>query len=224
MKSQTSYYRYWGKAKDLDWHCLPYHCLDVAAVGQVLLEQHAPMRHRLEQLTGFTSADLKRWIVFLLIFHDVGKFSVTFQNARPDLLMQLQNRTSAKTSGHDGRHDTVGFRLWVELLAKQLQHRGLLTLDSGRFTTPQSQAINSCMAAMTGHHGTPPRSQNNVALLQSFETTDEQAAISFFQDICDVFLQDAQPFPIHDSEPAKQLQFASWWLSGFAVLGELHIA
>ena len=29
-----SYYRYWGKtAKDGSYHLLPYHCLDVAAVG-----------------------------------------------------------------------------------------------------------------------------------------------------------------------------------------------
>lgn len=34
------YYKYWGKARKredggYDYHLLPYHCLDVAAVGRV---------------------------------------------------------------------------------------------------------------------------------------------------------------------------------------------
>lgn len=35
MKELPSYFRYWGKAeKDgTAYHLLPYHCLDVAAVG-----------------------------------------------------------------------------------------------------------------------------------------------------------------------------------------------
>jgi len=37
------YFKYWGKAKSDDesglaFHLLPYHCLDVAAVGQLLLK------------------------------------------------------------------------------------------------------------------------------------------------------------------------------------------
>jgi CRISPR-associated endonuclease/helicase Cas3 len=32
------YYNFWGKAGvNGDYHCLPYHCLDVAAVGHILL-------------------------------------------------------------------------------------------------------------------------------------------------------------------------------------------
>jgi CRISPR-associated endonuclease/helicase Cas3 len=35
---RTSYYQYWGKARKTadgkwEYHLLPYHCLDVAAVG-----------------------------------------------------------------------------------------------------------------------------------------------------------------------------------------------
>jgi CRISPR-associated endonuclease/helicase Cas3 len=36
-----SYFRYWGKAKKGDrFHLLPYHCLDVAAVGERMEVSH----------------------------------------------------------------------------------------------------------------------------------------------------------------------------------------
>ena len=38
-----SYFSYWGKARPTDdeafFHLLPYHCLDVAAVGRVYLQR-----------------------------------------------------------------------------------------------------------------------------------------------------------------------------------------
>lgn len=44
----ASYFKYWGKVQkspeqqDPSYLLLPYHCLDVAAVGQVLLKQNQP--------------------------------------------------------------------------------------------------------------------------------------------------------------------------------------
>ncbi len=111
MDTQSAYHRYWGKSKDDSWHCLPYHCLDVGAVGLTLLEKHDPIREQLIKLTGSSRHDFLQWAVFLLVLHDVGKFSVTFQNLRPDLLSNLQGRKTQKMGGHDGRHDTSGFAL-----------------------------------------------------------------------------------------------------------------
>ena len=38
---QKTYYNYWGKAdKEGNYHLLPYHCLDVAAVGEVYLYEN----------------------------------------------------------------------------------------------------------------------------------------------------------------------------------------
>ena len=161
MDTQTAYYRYWDKSKDDSWHCLPYHCLDVGAVGLTLLEKHDPIREQLIKLTGLSRHDFMQWAVFLLVLHDVGKFSVTFRNVRSDLLSNLQGRKTQKIGGHDGRHDTSGFALWKNLLAKLLQNRGLLTLGSQRHTTAQSRAIDYWMAAMTGHHGSPPRGRTS---------------------------------------------------------------
>ena len=89
MDTQTAYYCYWGKSKDDSWHCLPYHYLDVGAVGLALLEKHDPIREQLIKLTGLSRRDFMQWAVFLLVLHDVGKFSVTFKNVRSDLLSNL---------------------------------------------------------------------------------------------------------------------------------------
>ncbi len=48
--SNKGYFRYWGKArqrKDCKWdyHLLPYHCLDVAAVGQYLADRLGIAEH-----------------------------------------------------------------------------------------------------------------------------------------------------------------------------------
>lgn len=77
------YYSYWGKARGDQGagepcHLLPYHCLDVAAVGIRLLQVHGPIREGLVKLTGLDEEELLRWIVFFLALHDVGKFAVSF--------------------------------------------------------------------------------------------------------------------------------------------------
>ena len=45
LSESPSYCRYWGKAtvggnSQAGYHLLPYHCLDVAAVGDILLTRH----------------------------------------------------------------------------------------------------------------------------------------------------------------------------------------
>ena len=54
MDSIPTYYQYWGKAeKDgSNYHLLVYHCLDVAAVGYVLITKNAYFRNKLLNLTS----------------------------------------------------------------------------------------------------------------------------------------------------------------------------
>ncbi|MGA1198552.1 MAG: HD domain-containing protein [Candidatus Latescibacterota bacterium] len=51
-----NYLRYWGKAgygtEAMTIHLLPYHCLDVAAVGQVFLSRNDRLRRTLAELCG----------------------------------------------------------------------------------------------------------------------------------------------------------------------------
>jgi len=112
---RKEYFRYWGKAgSDGTYHLLPYHCLDVAAVGSVLLRKDRSLLQKLTEISGVDKQTLSIWVVFFLGIHDIGKFSDGFQNLRSDLLLKLQARESTK--GYSIRHDSLGFALWEQRL------------------------------------------------------------------------------------------------------------
>lgn len=67
------------------YHLIPYHCLDVAAVGCVLLDQHPFLANRFEQLFGIPKPILIPWFNLLLALHDCGKFAESFQQLKPEL-------------------------------------------------------------------------------------------------------------------------------------------
>ena len=88
------YYRYWGKAKPsqeggASYHLLVYHCLDVAATGEALIDAGlldlAPLARELNMDIGLVI----RLAIFFKILHDLGKFARAFQNLAPDLSPQL---------------------------------------------------------------------------------------------------------------------------------------
>lgn len=96
-----SYYRYWGKARSDDetgpaYHLLPYHCLDVAAVGKILLEKNLFLLKRLFRLSRIEKNTLKTILVFFLALHDLGKFSESFQYVMPDLFKKLQGKAESQ--------------------------------------------------------------------------------------------------------------------------------
>ena len=72
-----------------EYHLLPYHSLDVAAVGQVMLEQHPFLLKRLAEIMSLPKTEAKKWCVFLLGIHDLGKFAESFQQLRTDLRSEL---------------------------------------------------------------------------------------------------------------------------------------
>ncbi len=66
---QPSYFRFWGKAckkgePGEPYHLLPYHCLDVAAVGRVLLQRHPALRRSLANLTGRSDEEADPLVVY----------------------------------------------------------------------------------------------------------------------------------------------------------------
>ncbi len=88
--SHHSYYRYWGKtSEDGGYHLLSYHCLDVAAVGWVLLHPKRALCRRVAGQLKVTSDWLRKWFVFCLMLHDVRKCSRALQNQAPNLASVL---------------------------------------------------------------------------------------------------------------------------------------
>ncbi len=210
-----SYFKYWGKAsKENDsYHLLVYHCLDVAAVGYQLLNQSPSMLRNLAALTGMEEKLLIRWMVFFLALHDLGKFSVSFQNLRTDILFELQQRENKQA--YIKRHDTLGYFFWQTILKQYMAEHGVLKIASGRRLSDNEVAFDYWMLAVTGHHGQPPESGSGIIIRDVFEQFDIDAATNFVEDIKRLLLGDNISFPALDSTQIKQ---ASWWLSGFTVL------
>lgn len=78
-----TYYRYWGKAKAkgeaVECHLLPYHSLDVAAVGWLLLSPDRPLTQRLAAQLSLEPKQLRNLLVFWLGLHDIGSFHAPFK-------------------------------------------------------------------------------------------------------------------------------------------------
>ncbi len=211
MTAKRAYFKYWGKARKegeegAPYHLLPYHCLDVAAVGQVLLARHHHLKARLLDLSGLDEGSFTKWVLFYLAIHDLGKFSESFQNLRPDLLARLQGRASNKA--YSLRHDSLGHALWTN------QARSwVLGLQNGGRRSRVVQGLDYWALAVMGHHGLPPKKVGND--FDFFSANDQEVALAFVQDVAELLLGDKGVLTKPSNLAGKKF---SWWLSGFAVL------
>ena len=201
------YYKYWGKAsKETDspaWHLLPYHCLDVAAVGWLLFDPQKSLCQRLSKQLKVDPVWLQSWFCFCLMLHDLGKFARAFQNLVPDISPQLVPYRGECI--YSIRHDSLGFLLWKKQLTKRLINSGLIK------PIPESWLEIVC-----GHHGQPPK-RNPQGLLQHFQLEDELAAEKYVSDLIAWWQPDLTPLSKIDKH---ELRAASWQLAGIAVLAD----
>ncbi len=218
---KARYFHYWGKAcnkseQAAPYHLLPYHCLDVAAVGRVLLQRHPSLRKSLAALTGMNEAALVCWLPFLLSLHDIGKFSASFQNLRPDLFDALQQRQWPRNDSP--RHDSLGYLFWRRHLKNHFQQIGLLAPQrtSGLRVGNAFAGLEYWMQAVTGHHGRPPQEDAVPGKYSDyFMREDIEAANAFAADAARLLLPSVTEMPRSDIETC---QTSSWWLAGFTVL------
>ncbi|TXH72827.1 MAG: CRISPR-associated helicase Cas3' [Thiothrix sp.] len=214
------------KAKKLGWqrasseqpfheyHLLPYHSLDVAAVGYVLLTHNTAYLKYFSQLTQWNEKDCIQWLTFLLALHDLGKFTESFQNLKPDLFKQLQKHPSVME--YSERHDSLGWLVWNQHVKALLAERNIISLAKSRRQSPTLD-IDSSVAAMVGHHGQPPRPRLPHEAHAYLNPEDFEAVTGFIDNISPFLLEPNSSFPICNKEAFK---LASWWLSGFAVLSD----
>jgi len=221
-------YRYWGKARPEGetgpaYHLLPYHCLDVAAVGHVLFQYSAPLRKKLTRLTALDEATCRYWLLFFLALHDIGKFAESFQGLREDLLQHLQAK---ETNRPYIRHDRLGYVLWEQKLCTGRNLCPWFDIEADDATLGKwAKAVLWFARPMTGHHGEPPRrtglNDMMIRVESSFSEPDVAASIAFLDEIAKLF---RQPDSLEIKTPgySKQLRArwkkASWFLAGFTVL------
>ncbi|WP_242457993.1 CRISPR-associated helicase Cas3' [Halomonas sp. YLGW01] len=221
-----SYYRYWGKAKPAGdgapYHLLPYHSLDVAAVGWQLLSPERALTQRMAAQLDIAPEALRRFFVFLLGLHDLGKFSRAFQG-----LAQSQENEMVPALprfAYSQRHDRLGALLWQECWMEWLKD-GVLNWPGsppGRRERDQlSRTFSTLLTPMFGHHGKPVAG-NGLNMRDFFGSDasgdDVQAASAFIAEWCR--LSEVPWSQVQLLSPAwhEALKPLSWQLAGWAVL------
>lgn len=216
-----NYYRYWAKTEKIggddavSYHLLPYHCLDVAAVGAIYLAEHPFFRDLFSQALGLEPGLFCRLSSFFLALHDLGKFTLSFQAQAPEVYRELRGRLPEALASE--RHDNLGLLLWKEKVSEALHCKGI-------FSASGSHARNSpwlvWAEAVTGHHGQPPRDRRKqgvgrLRLNRFVESEDEGVATLFAEEVGAFFLDEPVSAP---GDLKERLGRASWWLAGLTVL------
>ena len=157
---------FWGKARppvdrpSPSHHPLIFHSLDVAAVGQVLLARWPSLARHLAAALGLEIEAATALVVRLLALHDLRKFARRFQAKSP--AHYDSNFGSIEHVSTDYDHASGGF--------------SLLKSDSGlREGLPEWAGLSRLAAAVTGHHGAPPRTLSDLrAIFHRHGTTAAQ--------------------------------------------------
>ena len=216
-------FEYWGKARPADaeaaaYHPLPWHSLDVAAVGIEVLERLPALTALFTARLGLDEAGLKQWIGFWLALHDLGKFAESFQGQCPDVFNALRGRTPNPAKPYSMRHDSLGMLFWKDVLRGQV-------IDERWFGDPSedlADGLDYWVRACTGHHGQPPTEGDHWG--QHFDPQqDRDAALAFTQAMRQLFISAELSVAIADQEPHAFLAAStelSWWLAGLAVLAD----
>lgn len=204
---------YWGKADPNypgmpKWHPLAYHSLDVAACGQVLLRQQPAWLENLSRLSGMDVRQVEPWLIFLLAVHDLGKFSSGFQ--------ALPKNPFGHTPkvAYDVRHDTLGYALTMECLPQWLQMPEL--------AERKGNLLRLWAAAVTGHHGRPPKSHGLTAHVERQFPADtaRRDAAEFVFAMRHLLLPADWAFPARTEGQLDRYKQASWLIAGLAVLAD----
>ena len=210
------YFQYWGKADrstndgSPSFHLLPYHCLDVAAIGYFLLDPKKSRCQILASQLGVEPQWLQDFFVFCLVLHDLGKFSRAFQGLQTDLSVDLVKANLRMP--YTERHDTLGFLLWQKNLVVQFKDTAPVEYGFLRYVLPWLKIV-------FGHHGIPPK-QSGERIGNFFEPEDTKAALGFICDVMNYFLEEFDPTPLQDKKLSRKLKMVSWQLAGVTVLAD----
>ncbi len=215
-------FQYWGKARPVEQgpalHVLPYHCLDVAAVGVAYLRHHPALRAWLGRRLGTLDEQvLCDWLAFWLALHDLGKFSISFQGQRADLVELLQGEAPSSSGLPGVRHDSLGFACWRQYIQP-------LAMEQAWFGDDREvlDGINCWVRAVTGHHGQPPIHDVHH-LGEHFRPRDRDAAVAFAVAMKTMFLSPAAASVATGMDAEvfeQQSRELSWWVAGLAVLAD----
>ena len=184
---------YWGKTQGNDYHPLPYHALDVAAVGLVWWEASPAIRRAFLQaflVDESQTRQLRAWLLFFLALHDLGKLDVRFQLKAPAVLQRLWPQFEVAKSNESKReildyaHGPHGFD-WAFEFEECFDWFGETenAEDLAERWTPW-------LAAVTGHHGDISSTSTDFLRPKnkSVAKQDQQARQNFVNALTALFL------------------------------------
>ncbi len=213
MTALPPFFRYWGKTHGDDYHLLPYHALDVAAVAAVWWDACPAIRRSFMQafhVEASQISQLRAWMLFFVALHDLGKLDIRFQLKAPDTLRRLWPQFNfadvceSKGTIREFNHGSAGFN-WAD--------REVFN-EFGEIKN--AEELWACwrpwLAAVTGHHGDIPIGDDFKPLdaEDSVIEHDMQARRSLVQAFATLFLipeglSIASPVPDGDSHAAQHL-------------------
>ncbi len=226
-----NYYNYWGKAdKEGNYHLLPYHCLDVAAVADVIFVNNPLLLTRFSSLLNIESALFQKIFLFFLTLHDLGKFADSFQGQINGIYSKLNPESESKS--YNIRHDSLGYILWNKefLINRRGKLNGKL-VESNYFLLNSSQnrnikdILNLFISTTTGHHGKPPSNTGYIGTpvdtYSHFTKNNVTDSYQFLSSIYDYFFQETELKELASIDHEKSilaLKRSSFWLAGLSVL------
>jgi len=222
------YHLYWGKAKAAgegdSCHLLPYHSLDVAAVGWFLLAPERPLTQLLAARLDMPPEALRRFFVFLLGLHDLGKFGRAFQGlARPE---GVALAPPIERLAYRERHDRLGALLWQSCWMEWWQDGTLKTsgeLPPRRERRQLAETLRALLAPMFGHHGQPVEA-GRLGLSDFFghddSASDSEAARHFIADWAEVIDLDWPVDRLVSAEWREAFLSVSWTIAGWVTLSD----
>ena len=211
-------FNYWGKtaggATDGGdaYHLLCWHSLDVAAVGYWMVKNNIyRLDSYLHELGLENTEQAAQFFAWLLCWHDIGKFSHSFQQLFRHPHLSCPNEASRHYENIS--HATLGYWLWNHYLNDYPDLLPPSTLPTRKL----KRAIAMWMPLTTGHHGRPPESLQEV---NNFRQQDKETARDFLLAIKPLFPLVAIPEYWDDDDGIERVNHLSWFLSAAAVLAD----
>lgn len=222
-----TYCKYWGKAhkgegaSGADYHLLPWHCLDVAAVGWWLLAPDKALNRDLARFLSISPEQLRELFCFALMLHDLGKFASTFQQLvtfEGSPLCRHPVKKSYDTS--KARHDRLGAHFFQAMTLGRALSAEHLGLHSTRINimNPALASMETLLDAVFGHHGKPVSREYLKSLACYRHDQDLQAACAFVQDCVSLLELQWPEEQMADKAWLARLRQVSWHLAGLAIL------
>lgn len=234
MDSEKSFYKYWGKAlkgnsgENVEYHLLPYHCLDVAAVSDVWWQQSGSIRHRFIGMSGLNEQQTHAWLLFFIALHDYGKFDLRFQRKASEAWKAVNPVLSAKPAQLNGLaikkyyHGPAGlYWLYQDLKERFASNDDFYAEDNDAWN-----AWYSWLAPVVGHHGIVPDEHIKDSQKYSLSYLQEelkQARLAWLGALAQLFLAPAG-LSLNDTPPlletTKNKQTPATLLAGFCAVSD----